>query len=59
MVKVVTFFLIAIMVLALFGKLRMPKLPALKKKKTIETARKCSKCGSYKIGDKPCACREK
>jgi hypothetical protein len=56
MVKVVTFFLIGMMVLALFGKLRMPKLPTMKKRKTVQAAGKCTKCGAYKIGSKPCSC---
>jgi hypothetical protein len=59
MVKVVTFFLIGMMVLALFGKLRMPSLPTIKRRKTIETARKCNKCGAYKIGKNPCVCGKK
>jgi len=59
MVKVVSFFLIGIMVLALLGKLRMPKLPIIKKRKAVQTAEKCSKCGAYKIGSKPCNCGKK
>jgi hypothetical protein len=59
MVKVVTFFLIGMMILALFGKLRLPKLPAIKKRKSVESAQKCSKCGTYKIGNKPCECGKK
>jgi hypothetical protein len=59
MVKVVTFFLIGIMVLALFGKLRMPRLPKIKHRKGIDTAVKCKKCGTYKIGNKPCGCSKK
>jgi len=59
MVKVVTFFLIAMMVLALFGKLRMPRLPKIKPRKSIETTDKCKKCGAYKIGKKPCMCGKK
>lgn len=49
MVKVVTFFLIFIMVLALFGRLRIPgqkKLEALK----------CPDCGRYRIGKGNCSC---
>jgi hypothetical protein len=59
MVKVVTFFLIGMMVLALFGKLRLPSLPKIKRGKTIEAAGKCNKCGAYKIGNKPCVCGKK
>jgi len=59
MVKVVTFFLIGMMVLALMGKLRFPKVPNLKSRKTVEKAGKCQTCGAYKIGNTPCACRDK
>ncbi len=59
MVKVVTFFLIGMMVLGLMGKLRLPKTPKLKSRKIIKAAGKCKKCGAYKIGNTPCACRDK
>lgn len=58
MVKVVSLFLIGMLVLAMFGKLRLPKLPKIRSRKTIEAAGKCNKCGAYKIGKKPCACGE-
>ncbi len=51
MVKVVTFFLIAILVLGMFGKLRMPKL-----RKPRAGAKKCPDCGAYLIGKAPCPC---
>lgn len=47
--KIVTLFLIGMGVLAMFGKLRLPKI------KAYET-RKCTKCGSFKIGKSPCLC---
>jgi hypothetical protein len=59
MVKVVSLFLIGMLVLAMFGKLRLPKLPKRKPRKTIETAGKCHKCGAYKIGNNPCVCGKK
>ena len=49
MVKVVTFFLIAIAVLAMFGKLHWlwgNRFASVK----------CRKCGRYKIGKGPCPC---
>ena len=49
MVKVVWFFLIGILVLAMFGRLRFPG------QKRLE-ARKCPKCGRYQLGSKPCDC---
>ena len=50
MVKVVSLFLIGILVLAMFGKLRFPG------QKRLEAA-KCPKCGRYRIGNKPCDCK--
>ena len=47
--KIITFFLIGMAVLAMFGKLRMPKIKAFKQ-------RKCKKCGSFLIGKSPCVC---
>jgi hypothetical protein len=49
MVKVVTFFLIGILVLAMFGRLRYPG-------QTHVENRKCPKCGRYRIGRGPCRC---
>jgi hypothetical protein len=55
-VKVVSLFLIGILVLAMFGKLRAPKIDnPFKSRKPLET-KKCPKCGSYILGDGPCAC---
>ena len=49
MVKVVTFFLIGMIVLAMFGRLRFPG------QKRLESA-KCKSCGRYRIGKGPCKC---
>ena len=49
LVKVVTFFLIGIAVLAMFGRLRFPGQTRLKNAK-------CVKCGRYSIGKGPCSC---
>ena len=49
LVKVVTFFLIGIAVLAMFGRLKFPGQARL------ESA-KCPKCRRYKIGKGPCSC---
>lgn len=49
MVKVVSLFLIGILVMAMFGKLRFPG------QKRLE-ATKCKKCGRYKIGKRGCGC---
>jgi hypothetical protein len=49
MIKVVTFFLIGMMILALFGRLRFPGSERLK-------SAKCKKCGRFRIGKGPCPC---
>jgi hypothetical protein len=59
LIKVVLLFLIAMLVLGMFGKLRAPKLPKFGKRKRMEQARKCPDCGSYIIGDGPCPCHDK
>ena len=41
--------LVAMVVLAMFGKLRLPGQDKL-------AARKCPGCGRYRIGKGPCAC---
>ncbi len=52
MVKVVSLFLIGMLVLAMFGKLRFPG------QKRLESA-KCPKCGRYRIGKGPCDCEDR
>ena len=51
-VKIVTLFLVFMAVLALFGRLRMPKLPGRDRLATS----KCPGCGRFRIGQGPCAC---
>ncbi|MCB1328555.1 MAG: hypothetical protein KDK28_03455 [Maritimibacter sp.] len=50
--KIITFFLIGMMVLALFGRLRFPG------QKKLENM-KCPGCGRYRIGKGPCSCGKK
>lgn len=50
MVKVVTLFLVGMIVLAMFGKLRFPGQKRLQ-------AMKCPDCGRYSLGRGPCACK--
>ncbi|MEV8467137.1 hypothetical protein AB0T83_10130 [Fluviibacterium sp. DFM31] len=52
LVKIVTFFLIGMAVLAMFGRLRLPGQGKLE-------ARKCRDCGTYRIGKGPCRCKDK
>ncbi|MBE0454392.1 hypothetical protein [Roseovarius autotrophicus] len=48
-VKIVFVFLVAMAVLAMFGKLRFPG-----QKRLAEA--KCKRCGRYRIGKGPCDC---
>ncbi|KAF0675991.1 hypothetical protein [Profundibacterium mesophilum] len=49
MIKVVTLFLIGMVIMAMFGKLRFPGQQKLR-------SMKCPGCGRYAIGKGPCAC---
>lgn len=48
MLKIVSLFLIFMVVLAMFGRLRLPKLKI--------GAAKCKSCGRPRIGKGPCPC---
>lgn len=50
MIKIVTLFLIGMVVLAMFGRLRLPGRNRL-------SARKCPKCGRFKFGSGTCDCK--
>jgi len=50
-VKIVVLFLVAMGVLAMFGRLRFPGRRTL-------TNRKCPRCGRYRLGRGPCECGE-
>ncbi|MFT4783160.1 MAG: hypothetical protein ACI9IV_000893 [Paracoccaceae bacterium] len=56
--KIVSLFLIGMGVLAMFGKLRLPKLPGRDLQARLKTPKKCARCGAYKIGKSPCACEQ-
>ncbi len=45
MVKVVTLFLVFILVLAMFGRLRMPKINNPMKRRGVQAGVKCKSCG--------------
>jgi hypothetical protein len=47
--KIVSLFLIAMAVLAMFGRLRLPGRNRL-------ASIKCPSCGRYRIGKGPCSC---
>ncbi|MFV2035510.1 MAG: hypothetical protein ACC631_10480 [Halocynthiibacter sp.] len=50
-VKIVSLFLIGMVVLAMFGKLRFPG------QKTLSN-QKCRICGRYRLGRGPCDCKK-
>lgn len=56
MVKVVSLFLVLIAVLAMFGKLSLLKHISPIKRRKVNDAKKCPKCGTYKIGSARCRC---
>lgn len=57
-VKAVSLFLIAMLVLAMFGRLKTPRIGnPLGRKKPLD-ARKCPKCGSYILAKGPCDCEK-
>jgi hypothetical protein len=39
------------LLLAMIGKLRLPKAPG---RPAVQSARKCPACGAYMVGDGPC-----
>ena len=51
MVKIVSLFLIGMLILAVLGRLRIPGVRRLK-------SAKCKKCGRYRIGKGPCSCEQ-
>lgn len=51
-VKIVFLFLIGMVVLAMFGRLRYPGKAKLE-------AMKCPRCGRYKLGKSGCDCQRK
>ncbi|KFE36070.1 hypothetical protein [Thioclava atlantica] len=54
LIKGMTLFLVAMAVLAMFGKLRMPGI-----KPPRRVTRRCARCGRPKIGRGPCPCEGK
>lgn len=49
--KIVILFLVAMGVMAMFGKLNLPGQKRL-------ASRKCPSCGRFRIGKGPCPCRK-
>ncbi|WP_116084991.1 hypothetical protein [Tropicimonas sp. IMCC34011] len=57
-VKIVTIFLVAMIVLAMFGRLRWPGHAHRSARKPARPP-KCRACGAPRIGTGPCPCGEK
>jgi len=56
MIKLTSLFLIAMVVLAMFGRLR---IPGTKGGRPLPKPGKCPRCGRYRIGSGPCDCEGK
>ncbi|THD83612.1 hypothetical protein E7811_10055 [Aliigemmobacter aestuarii] len=54
--KVIALFLLAMAVLAMFGRLRFPG-KGRRKPGATASARKCPECGAYMIGKGDCRCK--
>jgi hypothetical protein len=57
MIKIVTLFLIFMAVLAMFGRLRLPKIggrDASRKPNRLPKPRLCHKCGKYQLKGETC-----
>ncbi len=52
LVKIVTFFLIGMMVLAMFGRLRVPGVG----KVALQKPKRCKKCKRFLFNNDPCPC---
>lgn len=59
MVKAVTLFLIVVLVLAMFGRLRVPALRRAAEKLRLVRAQTCPKCGNPNPGGGPCLCERR
>ncbi len=55
--KIMSLFLIGMMVLAMFGKCRLPKIK--KPNLGLASRLKCKKCGMPRIVKGPCPCEDK
>ncbi|WP_227286893.1 hypothetical protein [Boseongicola sp. H5] len=54
MVKIVTLFLIGMVVLALFGRLRLPRIGRGGRTGGLPKPRLCPECGRYNLKGGPC-----
>jgi hypothetical protein len=59
MIKVITFFLIGMLILAIFGRFRFPRGKLRGSRPRLNQVAKCADCGRPVIGTKPCPCQAK
>jgi hypothetical protein len=55
-IQAVLLFLVAILAVGVFGKLRNLRVPPPGRKPTLKTALKCATCGDYVVAAKPGSC---
>ncbi len=57
--KIVSLFLIVMLVLGMFGKLRLrlPRIGGLRRTDKLAKPKKCSRCGRFLIGQDSCDCK--
>ena len=53
--RIVLLLIAAALLMAILGRLRLPKPPG---RPAVQSARKCPDCGAYMVGDGPCASPE-
>jgi hypothetical protein len=53
--RVLLLLLAVAIVMAMIGRLRLPKPP---RRPAVQSARKCPNCGAYVVGDGPCTSPE-
>ncbi|MEM9523133.1 MAG: hypothetical protein AAF982_03930 [Pseudomonadota bacterium] len=54
-IKIVSLFLVFIIALAMFGKLKAPG-GALRRKLGLDRPKTCPYCGQFVVGKDPCSC---
>ena len=59
MSKAVLIFLIFIILLRIFVKLRLHTFPKIERNRAMSQAKKCKECGSYMFKDIDCSCKTK
>lgn len=55
--KIVSLFLIVMLVLGMFGKLRLPRIGRPRDPNRLGRPGKCPECGKFLLGGTKCTCR--